>query len=466
MIYVIISRVRSRGGSTRASITASALAAMEPIVAGLRSPPTQLATAALVVAAVLLAAACLQVATTWGVFGGSHTSVLWPAASWALLAVVALKRLLVRLLAAGARHGTAKTAEVFSRPSFGRAKDGLKTPEGRQAISTGLLLASAGMMFLSAVAWLVSGMSNSKTGERASVWALITAVATAAAAVAGANDCVAKTEATLELTDGTEPAASDSPGAPATSAAGARRGTSRCGFCCAMSVFVFTFTAFQHACTQALHWSGVPDGNPAVPGEYYDIGNGRKLMARCLEAGGSGGGGGGSSRPFLLMEHGIGGNSLDSNYIQPKLAASGFSSCSYDRAGYGYSQAGPYPRDLASLAEDAHALIAATGHADDMVVHGGHSTGGGVVRLFYGKYKDEGKIAGLILNDPIGPERYVETCDGGAKNAFLEPVLIPEMVIVSRQARDKHRESTQKRLFLYVAKEKGLRSMTSARAAT
>eukprot|EP01046_Picozoa_sp_COSAG06_P047919 COSAG06_NODE_7060_length_2651_cov_6.391850_4_plen_23_part_01 len=23
-----------------------------------------------------------------------------------------------------------------------------------------------------------------------------------------------------------------------------------------------------------------------------------------------------------------------------------------------------------------------------MVVHGGHSTGGGVVRLFYGKYKD------------------------------------------------------------------------------
>jgi len=108
----------------------------------------------------------------------------------------------------------------------------------------------------------------------------------------------------------------------------------------------------------------------------------------------------------VLLEHGIGGNSLDNSYIQPILSAAGYKSCSYDRAGYSYSAAGPYPRSFRNEASDAHALVKALGHAGDMLVHGGHSTGAGIVRTHYGMYKDGGMIAGLVLNDPIGPERH------------------------------------------------------------
>ena len=83
---------------------------------------------------------------------------------------------------------------------------------------------------------------------------------------------------------------------------------------------------------------------PFTPsGTYVDIG-GRKLRLVCAgppntanaaEAG----------RPTVWMEAGAFGLAADFAAIQEKLTAKGIRSCAYDRAGMGWSDPGPRPRD-------------------------------------------------------------------------------------------------------------------------
>ena len=71
-------------------------------------------------------------------------------------------------------------------------------------------------------------------------------------------------------------------------------------------------------------------------GEMIDIG-GRKLRLVCEGPRGS--------RPVVWMEVGAFSGAADFAAIQQKLTAKGLRSCAYDRAGMGYSDAGPKPRD-------------------------------------------------------------------------------------------------------------------------
>jgi len=71
--------------------------------------------------------------------------------------------------------------------------------------------------------------------------------------------------------------------------------------------------------------------------------------------------------------------------------------CSYDRAGYGFSDPGPPPRHGAAIARDLdNALRAARLPGPYVVV--GHSAGGIYAQLFAGRRRKE--VVGLVLVDP------------------------------------------------------------------
>ncbi len=94
------------------------------------------------------------------------------------------------------------------------------------------------------------------------------------------------------------------------------------------------------------------------PQRLVDIG-GRKLNLYCT----------GTGLPTVILEAGGGESSLDWRFVQPQLTKT-TRTCSYDRAGYGFSGRGPLPRDAAATVGDLHALIAAAGIPKPFVLVG------------------------------------------------------------------------------------------------
>jgi pimeloyl-ACP methyl ester carboxylesterase len=82
--------------------------------------------------------------------------------------------------------------------------------------------------------------------------------------------------------------------------------------------------------------------------------------------------------------------------------------CWYDRAGYGWSDPGPFPNHSDSVARDLHKLLSVSGHPPPYVLVG-HSAGGLDVRVFNGMYPNE--VAGMVLVDPT-PEDILEWSPG------------------------------------------------------
>jgi len=123
----------------------------------------------------------------------------------------------------------------------------------------------------------------------------------------------------------------------------------------------------------------------ARPANLVDIG-GRKLNLRCS----------GSGTPTVMLESGATTDSLTWFKVQPLLART-TTVCSYDRAGYGFSDDGPRPRDIDADAADLHALIHAA-HLALPVVLVGHSLGTNIVRRYADKHAAD--VAGIVLVDP------------------------------------------------------------------
>jgi len=81
--------------------------------------------------------------------------------------------------------------------------------------------------------------------------------------------------------------------------------------------------------------------------------------------------------------------------IQPQIAQ--FTRvCSYDRAGYGWSEPGPMPRTIPRLANELKGLLDASGEKGPYVMVAA-SLGGPIVRLYTKLYPSD--VAGLILVD-------------------------------------------------------------------
>ncbi len=129
------------------------------------------------------------------------------------------------------------------------------------------------------------------------------------------------------------------------------------------------------------------------PGELYDIG-GYRLHLHCV----------GKGSPTVVLESGLGRDSLDWSWVQPGLVAH-TRTCVYDRAGSGWSDPGPLPRDRRSVAGALHALLTAAG-VDPSLVLVGHSAGGSYVQLFEHLYPEW--VAGMVLVDVTHRETSVQ----------------------------------------------------------
>lgn len=127
-------------------------------------------------------------------------------------------------------------------------------------------------------------------------------------------------------------------------------------------------------------------------GEMVDIG-GRRLRLVCE--------GPRSTQPVIWMESGAFSGAADFAALQQKLAARGLRSCAYDRAGMGYSDAGPGPRDGDAIVSDLERLVAASSEPGPYILMG-HSMAGLYARQFAVRNPD--KVVGLVLIDAVTPE--------------------------------------------------------------
>ena len=110
----------------------------------------------------------------------------------------------------------------------------------------------------------------------------------------------------------------------------------------------------------------------------------------------------GEGAPTVILEAGIGGSHFDWVLAQPEIG--GFTRvCSYDRAGYGWSERGPKPRTVSTIAGELRRLIR-NAEIETPLILVGHSFGG-LVSLYYARrYADE--VAGLVLVDSMHPDQY------------------------------------------------------------
>jgi pimeloyl-ACP methyl ester carboxylesterase len=105
--------------------------------------------------------------------------------------------------------------------------------------------------------------------------------------------------------------------------------------------------------------------------------------------------------------------SADWGWIQPELAKR-TRVCAYDRAGMGWSDPGPRPRDARQVSIELHTLLAKAGIAGPYVLLG-HSAGGLYVRMYTALYPDE--VAGIVLVDPGHPDMAARIPELQAHNA-------------------------------------------------
>jgi pimeloyl-ACP methyl ester carboxylesterase len=134
-----------------------------------------------------------------------------------------------------------------------------------------------------------------------------------------------------------------------------------------------------------------PDRYPA-PGRLVSVGA-ERFHLHCLGSGG----------PTVVMEAGLGESSLTWSLVQPEIAAT-TRVCSYDRAGYGWSELGPLPRTAGREAAELNELLATAGESGPYVLVA-HSLGANVTRLFLGRFPDE--VVGVVLVEPTDPEAVI-----------------------------------------------------------
>ena len=123
---------------------------------------------------------------------------------------------------------------------------------------------------------------------------------------------------------------------------------------------------------------------PPPPGRLIDAGGHRLHLLAA-----------GDGSPTVVFEAGGASWSLDWHIVQTEVAKF-TGTCSYDRAGFGWSDPGPRPRTSEQITTELHTALAAAGIKKPYVLVGA-SFGGHTVRLYARHYPDE--VVGAILLD-------------------------------------------------------------------
>jgi pimeloyl-ACP methyl ester carboxylesterase len=123
----------------------------------------------------------------------------------------------------------------------------------------------------------------------------------------------------------------------------------------------------------------------------------------------------GEGSPTVVLDAGAGGFSLAWELIRPVIARV-TRVMVYDRAGLGWSDPSPLPRNADVMAEELHALLT-NGNIPGPYILVGHSLGGPVARQFAARYTNE--VAGLVMVDSAHeqqakrfPEQLVKMFEG------------------------------------------------------
>ena len=154
-----------------------------------------------------------------------------------------------------------------------------------------------------------------------------------------------------------------------------------------------------------------------APGQMIDVG-GYSLHLYCVGQNTDG-------RPTVILESGLGATSSSWGWIQPSVAKT-TRVCAYDRAGMGWSDSSPEPRDAQNIATELHTLLQ-NAQIPGPYVLAGWSYGGMYVRQYASQYPDD--VAGLVLLDSSSPEQCISTpatqaqCASMARTFTVAPVL-------------------------------------------
>jgi pimeloyl-ACP methyl ester carboxylesterase len=137
---------------------------------------------------------------------------------------------------------------------------------------------------------------------------------------------------------------------------------------------------------------------PPASGKLVDLG-GHKLHVNCT----------GTGSPTVVVENGF--DEFSSDWVLVQSQVEKFTRvCTYDRAGYAWSDPGPKPRTYAQINLELHDALKKLGERGPYVLVG-HSFGGPVVRNYALMYPNE--MAGLVFVETVSDDQRVVI--GGGK---------------------------------------------------
>lgn len=165
--------------------------------------------------------------------------------------------------------------------------------------------------------------------------------------------------------------------------------------------------------------------NPSPTGKLVDIG-GRRLHIHCT----------GNGTPTVIVENGGAAFSFDWELVQPEVAR--FTRiCTYDRAGYAWSDAGPEFDGFDEAGEDLHLLLTKAGVPGPYVLVG-HSLGGLLVRHYQATYSRA--VVGMVLVDSSHEESLQPV---GLKVARIPELTAGEFKELIAEAKAKHPQNPE-----------------------
>jgi len=124
------------------------------------------------------------------------------------------------------------------------------------------------------------------------------------------------------------------------------------------------------------------------PGQLIDVG-GYNMHIVCTGPQNTG-------NPTVILDHVGAANVAQWALVQPEIAKT-TRVCAYDRAGFGWSERGPKPRDARQSMDELHTLLGKAGIPAPYILVG-HSYGANVARLYVAEYRNE--VVGMVLVDP------------------------------------------------------------------